>query len=275
MRLAKAATKFDTVKAVDAYGTASFMCQLAPLELFKIDGAAVRKRQVSTAPGVVIPSRGVVTIAGEHYLVGDGTPDFWEGEVIRRNYVLQGADALADITSIAGALANTTPTQAYVAVVFSRYLPEAGDSSRLPPQYQIFLAGSETASADTLVKVGAVWYLIKQSYVSPSGLRIALANALDEPLFETVSFVSTTYDPVSDTSSTSGVSAKIMRVKWTEHYTYLSIGSETYERGDQQVFLPKTLTPKPSDVVVLSDGSWRILAVLDEGDRWSCHVRRS
>ena len=38
-----------------------------------------------------------------------------------------------------------------------------------------------------------------------------------------------------------------------EHYKYLSIGSTQYERGDQQLFLLKATTPKPSDTLTLSD----------------------
>ena len=275
MRLHSAANKFNDVLAVDAYGGVEFACQWAPLELFKVDGVAVRKRSMTTAPDVKIPSRGVAIFDTEHYLIGAGTPDFWKGKVIRRNYVIQGADGLAQLASIGGALTGASPTEAYAAVVFAKYVPDAADSSRYPPQYQVFLAGSEDAPADSLVTLNAATYLVKESYLSTSGLRIALANVLSAPLFETVSFGAQTYDPVTDTYSGAASSVKIMRVKWTEHYSYLSIGSETYERGDQQVFMPKSVTPKASDTLTLSDGKWRILAVQDETDRWSCHVRRA
>ena len=275
MRLAKAATKFDTLVASDAYGTDTFLCQLAPLELYKIEGTKIKVKQMSTAPDVVIPARGAIRIDGSVYLIGHGSSDYWNGTPIRTNYVTQGADGLAVITTIASELAGSSGVSAYASAEFSRYLPLSADSSKYPPQYEIFFAGNETVVADNIVKLNDVWFIVKESYQAASGILVALANALNEPVFESASFVTTTYDPVSDVRSTGSVGVKIMRVKWTEHYTYLSVGSETYERGDQQVFLPKTLTPKPSDAVALSDGSWRILAVLDEGDRWSCHVRRS
>lgn len=275
MRLHSAANKFNDVIAVDAYGTDTFVCQWAPHDLFKVEGTRVRVRSMTTAPDVKMPARGVAIFDTEHYLIGVGTPDFWKGRVIRRNYVIQGADGLAQLTSIAGALSGAAPVEAYAATVFAKYIPETGDSSKYPPQYQVFLAGSEEAPADSLVTLNTATYLVKESYLSTSGLRIALANVLSAPLFETVSFGAQTYDPVTDTYSGAATSVKIMRVKWTEHYSYLSIGSETYERGDQQVFMPKTVTPKPSDTLTLSDGKWRVLAVQDETDRWSCHVRRA
>ena len=274
MKLSNIAGKFDNTVATDAYGSYSFKCQLAPLELFKIDGVAVKKRSLSTTANVAMPARGVVSIDGENYLVGTGTPDFWKGSVIRRNYVVQGADGLATLNSIAGALAQTGETTAYAAHLFARYLPESADSSKYPPQYQVFLAGVEVAPANSLVTISGQTYLIKESYVSTSGLRIALANMLDEPLFETISFGAKTYDPVTDTYTSAASSVRIMRVKWQEHFHYLTIGSTNYERGDQQIFFLKSATPKPSDMLTLSDGVWRVLSVLDEGTHWSVHVRR-
>ena len=275
MRLYRAAHARDSITATDAYGTASFKCQLAPLELFKIEGTKVKVRQLSTAPDVTIPARGAIRINGDVFLIGHGSTDFWKGEPIRVNYVTQGADGLATLTTIEGALAAAPGVQAYASAEFSRYMPEGADSSKYPPQYELFLAESETIAADMLVSLNGLWYLVKESYKSPSGVRVALANVLADPVFETVSLSVNTYDPVADATTSVTTSHPIMRVKWTEHYTYLSIGTETYERGDQQVFMLKTATPKPSDTLTLSDGTWRILAVQDEGTRWSCHVRRS
>ena len=275
MRMLKAARMADTVLATDAYGTATIYCQLAPLDLFKVDGVAVRKRQMSAADEAAIPARGVITIVNEQYLVGTGTPDFYRGQVIRRNYVIQGADGLANLHSISGALNSTAPVQAYVAKVFAKYLPDEANSSKYPPQYQIFLAGSENAPEDSLIELSSEWFLIKESYVSTSGLRIALANRLDAPIFETVTFGDRAYNPVTDAYTSSTSSIKILRVKWTEHYTYLSIGTEKYQSGDEQVFMLKSVTPVAPDTLTLSDGAWRILAVQDETTHWSCHVRRA
>ena len=276
MRLHRAARFADHVTASDAYdGSNEFKCQLAPLELYKVEGTKIKIRQLSTAPEVVIPARGAVRIDGDVFLISHASVDYWKGRPIRLNYVTQGADGLAVLTSIEDALAGTAGVDAYASAEFSRYLPEGADSSKYPPQYELFLAESETVAADSLVGLNGVWYLVKESYLSASGVRVALANMLAEPVFEVVSFASNTYDPVTDTTMATTTLHKILRVKWAEHYTYLSIGTETYERGDQQVFMLKAATPKPSDVLTLSDGAWRILAVQDEGTRWSCHVRRS
>ena len=275
MKLQSAARMGDTVVASDAYGTAQVMVGFDPLSYSKIDGVAVRKRQISAAPSVAMPARGVITIDGQKYLVGHGAPDYWRGKAIRVSYVIQGADGLANLQTIGQALEGTAPVTAYAAVVFAKYLPDANDSSRMPPQYQVFLAGAEEAPEDTLIGLEGAFYLVKQSYISTSGLRVALANIVDEPCFETVSFANRVYDPVSDSYTSAGTSIKIFRIKWSESFTYLSKASEGFERGDIQVFMLKSSTPKPSDLLTLSDGSWRILAVQDMGATWRCHARRA
>ena len=275
MRLKSAAGRFDTTLASDAYNPATtFLCQYEPMSFSKIEGVQIFKRQVSVKPTVAIPPRGAITIEGKTYLVGHGAPDFWQGDPIRITLIIQGADGLASLNSIANELVGTAPATAYAALVFSKYMPDSDNNSKYPPQYQVFLSGTEDAPSDSLIHLNSRWFLVKQSYLSTSGLRVALANELEEPTFETISFGSKTYDPITDTSGTSASTVKILRVKWSEHFTYLSQGSENYQRGDQQIFVPKTVTPKPSDTLTLSDGVWRILSVQNEAT-WSCHARRA
>lgn len=277
MRLSRVARKFDNVVAQDAYGTDTFMVQYEPMSFSKIDGTSVTKRMVSAAPEITMPARGAIKIDGMNYVVGHGAPDYWMGEVIRVSYVIQGATGLANLHSIASAIAQTSPVTAYAALVFSKYMPEANDNSKYPPQYQVFLAGSESAPADSLIQLDGKWFLVKQSYISTSGLRIALANELDEPVFETVSYGARAYDPITDSYTSSTSSVRVLRVKWSEHFHYLTVSDETYQRGDIQILAMQSDMPnvKASDIMTLSDGVWRVLSVQDEGATVSLHMRRS
>lgn len=277
MRLSRVARKFDNVVAQDAYGTDTFMVQYEPMSFSKIDGTSVTKRMVSAAPEITMPARGAIKIDGMNYVVGHGAPDYWMGEVIRVSYVIQGATGLANLHSIASAIAQTAPVTAYAALVFSKYMPEANDNSKYPPQYQVFLAGSESAPADSLIQLDGKWFLVKQSYISTSGLRIALANELDEPVFETVSYGARAYDPITDSYTSSTSSVRVLRVKWSEHFHYLTVSDETYQRGDIQILAMQSDLPnvKASDIMTLSDGVWRVLSVQDEGVTVSLHMRRA
>ena len=275
MRLLDAARRFDKTTATDAYSATTFKCQFEVLAYSKIDGVAVKKRQISTASSVTIPARRVVTIHGQTYLVGHGAPDFWNDDTIRLNYVVQGADGLANLTTIADELAGTAPGTAYAALAFAKYLPDAEDSSKYPPQYQVFLSGTESAPADSLIYLNSVWYLVKESYVSTSGLRVSLANVVESPNFEMATFTSRVYAPLTDTYVDTPSAIKVFRIKWAEHFEYLSKATEQYERGDLTVMMLKAVTPDPPDTLTLSDGVWRILSAQDEGLTWNCHARRA
>lgn len=276
MRLSDAANRFNTTVAADAYDSSfSFLIQFEPMSFSKIDGVSILKRQISISPNVAVPSRGCISIGSQVYLTGHGAPDYWKNEVIRTTLIIQGADGLADLTTIGDALAGTAPVTAYAAVTFAKYLPDAEDSSRYPPQYQIFFAGSESAPADSLVHLNSVWYLVKQSYISNSGLLVALANVVDSPSFETATFTSRVYNPVTDAYTDTPTSTPVFRIKWSEHFKYLSKATEQYERGDLTVIMLKSVTPDPPDTLTLSDGVWRVLSSQDEGTTWSCHARRA
>jgi len=278
MRLTQVANKFNTMPVVDAYNPSiKFMAQFDPMSFSKIDGVSVRKRTISIAPSIQVPPRGCVSIDGQVYLTSTPAPDYWKGSVIRKTVVIQGTDGLAELRSIAGALRNDAPVTAHTALSFSRYLPEAADSSKYPPQYQLFLAGSESAPAESLIKLGTDWYLVKESYLSTSGLRIVMANVLAGPVFETINYTSKTYVPTTDSYSSVVTQVKILRVKWQEHFNYLTKADESYQRGDIQVVLLKSAAPgaKASDTLNLSDGDWRILSVQDEGETLSLHMRRT
>ena len=268
----------DTQLAMDAYGTDTFMVGFDALSYSKIDGTNVTKRAVSVAPTVTLPSRGALKIADQVYLFGHAAPDFWKGEVIRNTVIIQGADGLANLTTIGDALSGTAPTTAYAAAVFSKYVP-VDASSKYPPQFQIFLSGTESAQEDSLIELGGTYYFVKQSYRSTSGLLIALSNVVENtpetPCFETVSLGSRTYDPILDAYTTTGAPTNVFRIKWSESFEYLSVGTTAFQRGDMQVFVPSTLTPKSGDILPLSDGSWKILSVQKVGTTWRCHVRRS
>lgn len=277
-RLQRASNKYNDLQAADAYTpTSIFLCQFEPMSFSKIDGVAVRKRQISIAPGVTLPARGCITISGETYICSHPAPDFWRGSVIRQTVILQGSDGLAKFTTIADELNNAPGVQAHAAKVFAKYMPDQVDSSKYPPQYQIFMAGTESAPADSLIQIDSDWFLVKQSYESTSGMRVALSNLLESPTFETILAGERTYDPLTDSWSSTPTSAKVMRVKWSEHYEYLTADSTKYQVGDLQVFMLQSALPslKVGDSLTLSDGMWKVLSLRPEGTTWSIHARRS
>lgn len=276
VRLKDVATYFDKTTASDAYNAlTTFKCQIEPFDYVKIDGASVKRRVMSTAPGVTLPSRGVIVVKDQAYLVGDGSADQWNDEDIRKRYVLQGADYIAEVQTIPQVLADSSGTLAYASIDFNKYNTDERDNSDYHPQYHIFFGGSETVPTNSIITAGARSYLVRKSHRTVAGLTDALSNELDDPVIDTATFVDRSYNPITDTYTDTPTAVRCVRVRWQDHFTYLSQGSTKYETGDMQVFVPLSVTPNPSDVVTLPDGDWRVLSVVDLTGYRSLHVRRA
>ena len=117
------------------------------------------------------------------------------------------------------------------------------------------------------------WYLVRTVFGSSAGFLTAMVDELPEPVVETGSIAVRTYNPVSDSHTSTNTSLQVVRMRWQSAFEYLSPASENYERGDMQAMILKAVTPKVQDMLNLSDGAWRILAMNDEGTYWSLHLR--
>ena len=277
MRLHAAANRFNSTQASDAYNPSiKFMCQFEAMNFSKIDGVAVRKRQISVAPDVVVPARGAIAIDGEVYLAGHAAPDYWDNTVIRQTLILQGADGVSAILTMAEALGNLPGVSAYAATVFMKYGTDERTSSEFFPQYQVFLGGAEMIAAGYLVHLDDRWFHIKEAYQSASGLIIALGNKFDSSIFEVATIATKTYAPVTDTYTSVTTTAKILRFRRAESFDRVTTAQENNEQGDETIHVLKSAWPlfKQSDTLVLSDGPWRVLAVEDKGLTMSLHTRR-
>lgn len=277
MKLSDAAVFFDKSVARDAYNPANtFKCQLSPVALYKVDATAIRRREMSTGPGVVLPARRTITIGADVYLMGAASPDEWDGAPIRNNHVLQGADFLAGVYSLEQALGQLAPSTAWASLAFNKNVQDERQGSAYLSQYNIYFAGGEVVPANSLVNSGSRWFLIRQTYTSVSGLVVTLANEIENPAFEVADFRKATYDPVVDSSSMLVNSARVLRLRWTEWFEYLSEASEKFARGDSRLFVLKTdASVVTGDEFDLSDGRWRVVGLLDEGVAWNCHLRRA
>jgi hypothetical protein len=278
MKLSSAARHFDHQPLLDAY--TSSLVGYGQLSLFDgsvRDGTTVERRVISTEPNLLMPPRRVVKSDDFFWIVGDFIPDFFGGSAIRHGYVVHQAQGLATIRTIQQALQNAAGTTAYAAVTWVKSAKEVDESSGMYNSANVILAPGEPLAAGNLVELAGHWYLARSVYTSSAGFLTGISDELPEPVFETVNYTSKVYNPVTDSNTTTTTSVKVLRLRWQSQFEYLSIGSATYERGDLQVMMLKGLvaTPKAGDIVPLSEGNHRVLAVLDEGTHVSMHLRRA
>lgn len=276
MKLTSAAKHFDKLVISDAYTPATtFKGQIVPYDDSTRDGATVVRRILSVAPTVAIPARGSITFGGQQWLVGALAPDYFNNTAIRHKYPIHRCDGLATIKTIQQALQNSSGSTAYSSLLWVKAAKEVEVSSGEFDVLNMYFSTYETITERTLVSLGSRWYLIRTSYVSSAGFRVAVVDELPEPVLETVTLQSRTFNPITETYSSTPTYAAAIRLRWQSSFEYLSAASETYQRGDLQLMLLKTVTPKVQDALTLSDGNWRVLSVLDEGTHWSAHLRRA
>lgn len=276
MRLSKAAKYFDTSLAIDAYlNTGKIRCQLEPLDMYRTEGTRIKVRNLSTAPGVAIPSRRAIRLAGQVYLVSDPSIDEWNGKPVRVRYVLQGADEVFSIQTVAQALSGVVGRSAYGSLEFGKYLLDERDSSDYRPQYNIFFSGTETIHESQILSGGGKSFLVRNSYITPAGLVNTLVNELDSPLLKSASWASNVYDPVLDRYNSTINTTAVIRIRWHEHFENLSQGTSKYEKGDAQLLVPEAVSFTSSDVLEIEEESWRVLSIQIHGGYQTLHVRRT
>jgi len=274
MKLKNVSKFFDKTKAVDAYNSSySFKCQVEPLDMYRTEGTRIKIRNMSTAPEVVIPARRVIKIDDQAYIVSDSSLDHWSGEAIRSRYVLQGADHVVEIRTIAQVLENVPGVQAFASIDFNKYGTDERDSSEYHPQYHIYF-GKETVGEDVLIHTVDRNYLVKNSYLTPAGIVDALANELDDPVVQVTVSTGRSYNPVTDSYTATTVSVRAVLVRWQEYFEYLTQGSTKYERGDAQLFVLPAVQAKAGDTVSIGGEDFRVLSHLDRSGYRSLHIRR-
>lgn len=277
MRLHRAATRFDDSVLYDAY-TETFVGkgQLDPTDIFKLDGASVRRRVISVAPGVVLPTRRAVRLGADVYLIGEPSTDEWRGTPIRTKYVLHQTPSMATIKTFAEALADLPGRTMYASREWNKDVPDMQASSDYFNDYHVFVSHTEQVSMYDLVYVDNQWHICHAVHPSLSGFTDAVCHEILGPVFETATVTSNLYDPLTDSYAGADVSVKLLRMRWQEQYKYLTQAQEDYKRGDETVVVLKSAWPmvSPSDSLQLSDGEWRVLSVVDKGTTLALHTRR-
>jgi hypothetical protein len=274
MRLADAATYFDRLTCADAYNPATtFKAQFNLYDDSTRDGVTVERRVISTAPSVAIPARRVIIVEAQPWLVGNVAPDYFDDAAIRYRYPVQRADGLATIKTIQQTLQGAPGTSAYAGVAWVKGAKEVDESSNIFDVLNAYFSSTETLSEHMMFSLVGRWYLVRTVFGSSAGFLTAVVDELPEPVVETGSIAVRTYNPVSDSHTSTNTSLQVVRMRWQSAFEYLSPASENYERGDMQAMILKAVTPKVQDMLNLSDGAWRILAMNDEGTYWSLHLR--
>jgi hypothetical protein len=276
MKLSDAARYFDTLAFYDGYSSALLgKCQLDLFNDGTRDSANAARRILSLQPELTPPARRVISFDGAQWLVGNPSSDYFYGAPLRVKYPIHRAEGLATVKTVAQALANATGITAYMAKVWVKGSKELEESSDVIGVLELVAAASEVLAVRTLIQLSGAWYIVRSVYQSSAGFAKAICDQLVDPVFETASQGGRTYDPVTDSYTSTATTLSVIRIRWQSHFEYLSENSEDFKPGDEQAFLLlSAATPEAGDTLTLSDGVFQVLRVVNEGSFASLHLRK-
>lgn len=286
MKLKVAVTHFHRTVVQDAYNLTSFVRgRLMPMDDAMRDSLAADRRILALGDGVDIPARRTIMIEGQAYLVGDESLDLAGNEVLHRKLVLHKTDYVAQVRTFYEALTNTGTRDLWAARLWVKAMKEPDESAGLFETYQIFFSREEDLTDSrsglldgenqvVLVKIENRWHLVRSVNSTAGGFQCAIADELPEPLLSTVSFQQSSYDPLTDATTTSSSSVSAIFMRWQSHFKYQHLYSTKYKAGDAIAIILKTAaTPKADDKVVVAGHTFRVISVADEDPMWSLHLR--
>ena len=273
MKLANAAKFFDRLVCQDAYGNARFNAQFNLYDDATRDGLGAVRRILSTAPEVVVPSRRVIAADSEQWLIGDSHTDYFGNGAIRRKYIAHKADALAAIRSFGEFLSGNHGATAYAARVWIKTSKQVEVSSELFNVYDVLFSASEKIPAGSVVTIGDEHYLAFASYTTEGGFRAVRAMELPDPLVDG-EVVSRAYNPTTDTYADTHKVAKLIKVRWQDHFEYFAQYAPSYKVGDVQLIVLRAVGGVSVGDHIKAPGCvYRAIEVTSEGDVWSIHGR--
>lgn len=275
MKLKAAAKFFDRQILTDAYGSATIRGQFDLFDDVKRDAATGRRRILSVAPGTRIPRRRVLTIGGQYWIVGSGSPDYYGNEQIRVKHPIHEAEGLASIQTPAQFLSSAAGLSMYAGLDWYKAAKEIDESSDLNDVMGAVLSSYEALPPLAVMTLNGARYIVREPHPTSAGFQVAYVDEMKEPALEAGTFTSKAYDPVLDQWTGAGVTVNFIRMRWQSHFKYLSQRTLTYQPGDDvAICLEAAATPKANDKIQFADGVWQVLTVWAENGCWNIHVRR-
>jgi hypothetical protein len=277
MDLHGAATFFDTDPIHDGYsGAFLFYAQVSSFDDSSSDGATNRRRILSAGPSVVIPARRVVSLFGDRWIVGTGTPDGYGGEIIRQHFNTKRATDLLALLTPAQALSAAAGTSVYAQKMYLKDIVNSLTDSEYDTQWNIFVAPGEPAGKGSFLRdASGRLYRVRNDYVPTEGLRILQSDELDTDAVQSCVFDTGTYDPVTETTTAGTTTVNCVQVDVPKFYRFRHLSDGQTQPGDLALFVPTSVALRPGMTFTMAGVKWRVRHFQPEIDAQVALARRA
>lgn len=275
MKLANVARYYDKEVVTDAY-TGAFLFKgqmLSPAE--HVSGDTFRRHTLTTTDLVSAPTRRVVTVLGEPWIMGYNNPDGFKGKVMRRNHSLKKATNLLNLLTPSEACLGSTGTLFYGCMEFLREAYNLNSQADMSPFWDIYCPINETIRLGSFLRNGTTILRVKTLYALVEGFIDVEADEFNADAVQSAIFVSNgTYDPLTDSMQSSSVHVPVIQTDSQKYYQFKTEAEDGLKPGDRIVFAPQSvITPKVGGNLTMIGKRWRVLSVASEIDAWALHVR--
>lgn len=300
MKLANAAKYFDRVSLADAYtGTAMpYKVQFSTFEETDPDGSVARRRTMSMAPGLTLPTRRVASLLGEVWLLGEPSSDAVFDRAIRQTVPMRRVTNLAQALTPGQMVAASTGLAIYGRLEQVKNTVDMATSSDYFPFFTLTLAGADFKNLNSgwaqvpgffRIEDGTL-FRCRTSYPAEDGMTVVEADLIDRYGLTQAQVTTGAYDPVTDTFA--GTASTFQTLVMPTHQLYRrKAEAEKFKPEDLTVLVrfadypaPKVGTPLQIRIPEFNSAApapnapfspVQIVGITLEADCWNLHVRRA
>lgn len=276
MRLRDVSRYFDNEQVYDAYTLRPiFKGQLGEFNDASSVGSTLRRRILSIAPHLSVPTRRCVKIGTQSWLAGVSIMDSFQSENVRKTYNLRKATDLFELLTPAQAC-NTTvgPITAYAYSEFFKDTVNAQTDSEYSTFWNVFFAPGEGVTQGKFLRVGGRLLRVRQTYVSPEDLQIAQSDELDADWSQPVIFATGAYSPIADAYVAGTATYQAIQLEASKFYRWRAWVEADLHPGDRMVMVRASdVTPVVGRVFQMLSRDWRVVSFQTEQDVWAIHAR--
>lgn len=278
MKLSNAARYFDKEPVYDAYtGDLLFKCQFSTFNDAQSSGATSRRRVMSAAPSVTIPTHRVLRIFGDPWIAGSNDTDGYRGEAIRGNYNLKKATGLFNILTPAEACLSAAGVSAYAQFSYYKDTIDSITTSDTDPFWNAFFPNTVTANKGAFIRKDSTLYRVRSAYLTDDLYHLAQCDELESAALVNATFTNLgTFDILTDSYTPISTVVPAIAIEMPKFYKLQTQAEEFEKPGDATVFVAKaSVTPTVGSTFAMGGRPWKVIAVVGELDAWAMHVRRA
>lgn len=236
---------FDGTPIFDAYSTnLLFYGQYSNFDESDPDGNIKRRRTLSLAPHLVVPSRRAISISADRWIVGDGSLDMLNAVETRRNYWLKLATDFVNILTPAQACLEQAGLDAFVNRSFDRHTADSQSTSEHDAVWDVNFAKVEPVAVGNFLKFGGKLLRVRSAVDSDGGFLQANCDELDSSMPVTAVFEgSGAFNPVTETYANGPISQQGLLLDAYKLYNYKTQADPKVKPGDKTLVIPNSVTP--------------------------------